>query len=81
MRSPDAKPKSTAVGLLEPSEQRTKPLSGNDISGALEAKGWSKAKLAKSLGVDRSLVTRWIKGERTIQPRHQIQIKALLLIA
>lgn len=80
MRSPDNKPKSASVGLLEPSDQRAQPLPGDDISVALEAKGWSKSQLAKSLGVDRSLVTRWVKGERTIQPKHQIQIKALLSI-
>lgn len=81
VRSPDTKSKSGTVELLNPREQRTKPLSGDDISVALEAKGWSKAQLAKNLGVDRSLVTRWIKGERTIQPRHQLQIKALLSIS
>lgn len=80
VRSPDAKAKSDAAGLLAAQDQRTKPLSGDDISVALEAKGWSKSQLAKSLGVDRSLVTRWVKGERTIQPKHQVQIKALLSI-
>lgn len=80
VRSPDTRQKSDHLGLLETGRERTTCLTGSELSVALEAKGWSKAQLAKSLGVDRSLVTRWIKGERTIQARHQIQIKALLSI-
>ncbi len=53
-------------------------LTGEVIQAALDAKGMNKAQLADALQVDRSLVTRWLKGQRTIQPKHQIQIKALL---
>ena len=53
-------------------------LIGTAIQAALDAKGMTKAQLADTLGVDRSLVTRWLKGQRTIQPKHQAQIKALL---
>ncbi|NJL41921.1 MAG: helix-turn-helix transcriptional regulator [Leptolyngbyaceae cyanobacterium SM1_4_3] len=59
---------------------RSKALTGADLLSALDAKGWSKARLAKGLGVDRSLITRWVKGERVIQPKHQTQIHALLEI-
>lgn len=68
------------LGLAEDALARSKVLTGTELMTALDAKGWSKAQLAKSLGVDRSLITRWIKGERTIQPKHQTQIQALLEI-
>ncbi|MEP0919566.1 helix-turn-helix domain-containing protein [Leptolyngbya sp. DQ-M1] len=58
--------------------ERIPELTGAELAIALDAKGWSKAKLAKELGVDRSLITRWIKGERVIQPKHQTQIRVLL---
>lgn len=54
------------------------PLTSEAIQAALDAKGMTKAQLADALQVDRSLVTRWLKGQRTIQPRHRKQIKALL---
>ncbi|MBD2465198.1 helix-turn-helix transcriptional regulator [Oscillatoria sp. FACHB-1407] len=54
------------------------PLTGEAIQMALNAKGMTKAQLADALQVDRSLVTRWLKGQRTIQPKHREQIKALL---
>jgi DNA-binding transcriptional regulator YiaG len=53
-------------------------ITGKILAQALEAKGLSKAQLAKQLEVDRSMVTRWIKGERTIQPKHQEHIKQLM---
>jgi hypothetical protein len=66
-----------AVALDERLE-KTPELTSAEISIALDAKGWSRAKLAKNLGVDRSLITRWIKGDRVIQPKHQTQIRVLL---
>ncbi len=61
---------------------RTEPqpplLTGEAIQAALDAKGMTKAQLADALQVDRSLVTRWLKGQRTIQPKHLVQIKVLL---
>jgi DNA-binding transcriptional regulator YiaG len=53
-------------------------LSGDAIQSALDAKGMTKAQLADALQVDRSLVTRWLKGQRTIQPKHRVQIEILL---
>jgi hypothetical protein len=53
-------------------------LTTNVIQAALDAKSMTKAQLADALQVDRSLVTRWLKGQRTIQPKHCNQIKALL---
>lgn len=53
-------------------------LTGNVIQAALDAKGMTKAQLADALQVDRSLVTRWLKGQRKIQPKHRVQLKALL---
>jgi len=53
-------------------------LTGETIQAALDVKGMTKAQLADALQVDRSLVTRWLKGQRTIQPKHCMQIKALL---
>ncbi|MGA7933342.1 MAG: helix-turn-helix transcriptional regulator [Kovacikia sp.] len=54
------------------------PLTGEAIQAALDAKGMTKAQLADTLQVDRSLVTRWLKGQRTIQPKHLEQIRILL---
>lgn len=52
--------------------------SADMIQAALDKKGMTKAHLADALQVDRSLVTRWLKGQRTIQPKHLVQIKAFL---
>lgn len=60
--------------------ERSREITGAELLAALDAKGWSKAMLAKKLEVDRSLITRWVKGERAIQPKHQSQIQALLEI-
>ncbi|MBW4464034.1 MAG: helix-turn-helix domain-containing protein [Pegethrix bostrychoides GSE-TBD4-15B] len=55
---------------------------GSDaIQAALDKVGMTKAQLADALRVDRSLVTRWLKGQRTIQPKHLAQIQALLGVA
>lgn len=72
--------KPEALALANDLLERSKVLTGVELSAALDAQGWSKAQLAKSLGVDRSLITRWVKGERVIQPKHQIQIQALLSV-
>jgi hypothetical protein len=65
---------------LKPSLPTVQPssLTGKAIQAALDKKGMTKAQLADALQVDRSLVTRWLKGQRTIQPKHQAQIKTLL---
>ena len=65
---------------LKPARTPAQPplLTGDVIQMALDAKGMTKAQLADALQVDRSLVTRWLKGQRTIQPKHRMQIKALL---
>lgn len=72
--------KSEPLALSDDSLERLKVLSGAELLVALDTKGWSKAHLAKTLGVDRSLITRWVNGERVIQPKHQNQIQALLEI-
>lgn len=72
--------KSEPLALSDNSLERLKVLSGAELLAALDTKGWSKAHLAKTLGVDRSLITRWVNGERVIQPKHQNQIQALLEI-
>jgi hypothetical protein len=74
------KQKSEALALADDSLERSRVISGAELLIALDTKGWSKARLAKTLGVDRSLITRWVKGERVIQPKHQNQIQALLEI-
>jgi hypothetical protein len=66
------------AALLPHQTERSRPMTGMELLTALESKGWSKAQLAKSLGVDRSLITRWVKGERVIQPKHHAQIQTLL---
>lgn len=68
------------LATFKPARISTQPplLMGNVIQAALDAKGMTKAQLADALQVDRSLVTRWLKGQRTIQPKHRVQIKALL---
>ena len=65
---------------LKPARTPEQPpsLTGDVIQAALDAKGMTKAQLADALQVDRSLVTRWLKGQRTIQPKHRVQIRALL---
>jgi Helix-turn-helix len=70
--------KSEPLALADDALERSRVITGPQLPAALEAKGWSKAQLAKTLGVDRSLITRWVKGERVIQPKHQNQIQALL---
>jgi len=55
-------------------------ITGAGLLIALNAKDWSKAPLAKALGIDRSLITLWVNGERSIQPKHQNQTQALLEI-
>jgi hypothetical protein len=74
------KQKSEPLSLTSDALERSKVITGAELLSALDAKGWSKAQLAKTLGVDRSLITRWVKGERVIQPKHQTQIHALLQI-
>jgi predicted XRE-type DNA-binding protein len=56
-------------------------MTGEQLASALKANSWSQAKLATALGVDRSMVTYWIKGKRVIQPKHQAQIQELLTIS
>lgn len=51
---------------------------GDILEQALLAKGISQAKFAEQLNLDRSMVNRWIKGSRVIQPKHQVQIWRLL---
>jgi hypothetical protein len=48
------------------------------LEKALSAKGLSQSKLAEQLNLDRSMVTRWIKGTRPIHPRHRELIWQLL---
>jgi hypothetical protein len=76
-RGCSTKARSEAIAPTE-AFSRLPTLTGRDLEMALDASGWSKAQLAKQLGVDRSLITRWISGERLIQPKHQTQIQALL---
>ena len=68
---------SAALKLVRPPTQPPL-LTGDAIQAALDAKGMTKTQLADTLQVDRSLLTRWLKGQRTIQPKHRVQIKALL---
>jgi hypothetical protein len=51
---------------------------GYALEMALAAKGLTKAELAKQLQLDRSLVSHWIKGSRSIQPKHREQLWQLL---
>ncbi len=51
---------------------------GDILEKALLAKGISQSKFAEQLNLDRSMVNRWIKGSRVIQPKHQVQIWRLL---
>jgi Helix-turn-helix len=53
-------------------------ITGQHIGSALEMRGLSQAKLAEQLGLDRSMVTYWIKGARAIQPKHRAMICELL---
>lgn len=51
---------------------------GYALEMALAAKGLSKAELAKQMQLDRSLVSHWVKGSRSIQPNHREQLWQLL---
>jgi hypothetical protein len=51
---------------------------GAALEKALALKGLTKAKLAMHLSLDRSMITRWIKGSRPIQPKHREQLWQLL---
>lgn len=72
--------KAEPLALVDDTLERSKVITGAELAAALDVKGWSKAQLAKNLGIDRSLITRWVNGERAIQPKHQNQIQALLEI-
>jgi Helix-turn-helix len=67
--------------LKSSSGHKSSLLTGEMIQAALDTKGMTKAQLADTLQVDRSLVTRWLKGQRTIQPKHCAQIITLLDIS
>lgn len=51
---------------------------GTALEQALAIRGMSKAKLAEQLGLDRSMITRWINGSRPIQPKHRELLWQLL---
>jgi hypothetical protein len=51
---------------------------GRTLACALELQGMSRSKLAEHLQLDRSMVTYWIKGSRSIQPKHRELICELL---
>lgn len=51
---------------------------GYALEIALAAKGLTKAELARQLQLDRSLISHWIKGSRSIQPNHREQLWQLL---
>ncbi len=57
---------------------RSRPISGEGLARALAARGMSQAKLARCLGVDRSTVSRWVRGERPIQGRYRTLLWDLL---
>ncbi len=69
---------SPVVSKPTPAPAQCPTLTGEAIQAALDAKGMTKAELADRLNVDRSLVTRWLKGQRKIQPKHQSEIKLIL---
>jgi len=73
-----SKQRAEPLALADAALERPITITGVELLAILEAKGWSKAHLAKTLGVDRSLITRWVNGERMIQPKHQKQIQAVL---
>ncbi len=56
----------------------TLAISGALLEEALAMKGLSRARLASQLGLDRSMVTRWINGSRSIQGSHQEELWQLL---
>jgi hypothetical protein len=62
------------------SEARRLPrfIPGVVLEQALVVRGMSKAKLAAQLGLDRSMITRWINGSRPIQPKHRELLWQLL---
>jgi len=68
---------SAALARLQQSETTT-PISASDLLNALRQKGISQSQFARDLGVNRSLVTRWIKGERTIQSKYFDEIWKIL---
>jgi transcriptional regulator with XRE-family HTH domain len=45
---------------------------------ALEQVGLSQARLARTLGVDRMQVVRWVQGEHTPMPERREEIAAIL---
>lgn len=51
---------------------------GYALEMALAAKGLTKTELAKQMQLDRSLISHWIKGSRSIQPNHREQLWQLL---
>ncbi|HEY9752624.1 MAG TPA: helix-turn-helix transcriptional regulator [Coleofasciculaceae cyanobacterium] len=74
VRSQSLEPPATVSFEIDGMEE----IPGVVLEKALALKGLTKAKLAAHLSLDRSMITRWIKGSRPIQPKHREQLWQLL---
>ncbi|MDP1808649.1 MAG: helix-turn-helix transcriptional regulator [Actinomycetota bacterium] len=54
------------------------PLNANKLARVLAEQGRKKSWLAEALEVDRSTITRWVKGETTPRPFRRNEIARLL---
>lgn len=56
----------------------TDPVTADQIRAHRKAKGWTQAELAARIGVDRSLISRWERGDRLPSPPEEGKLRALL---
>ncbi len=49
-----------------------------NLDEALKAKGWKRTQLADALGVDRSLITKWLSGSHNFTIDTLVQLSIIL---
>jgi ribosome-binding protein aMBF1 (putative translation factor) len=54
------------------------PFTADQVRAHRKAKGWTQAELAARVGVDRSLISRWERGDRLPSPPEEAKLRSLL---
>jgi DNA-binding transcriptional regulator YiaG len=54
------------------------PFTADQVRAHRKAKGWTQAELAARIGVDRSLISRWERGDRLPSPPEEAKLRSLL---
>lgn len=53
----------------------------HDLAASMAARGWSRAEAAEAIGVDVSVLRRWLKGQRVPSVHNAARIEAIFSIA